>query len=185
MRILKNTRMKLFINILLYMVIALAIIFNIVLLRTDVYNGAYSATLPNGERAIVTFYDNTYTYIEQNNGRYETYNVGFFKYFYASKFEQSSTQENEILLILSSDDNYFSKYMYFKRNSVFCISKQFNNKDGNQIVSYYCSTAIFLQVLYALLVILAIIILVLFNRKFKQTKTSEENVEDGNTEFIR
>lgn len=169
---------KLALNIVLCVIIVVAFILNMVLLCTDVFNGTYSATLQNGENVAVKFYDNTFTYIEEKNGKYETYSVGFYKYFDANKNKSTSSEDTEdrIFLILSSDDNYFQKYMTFQRKSVFCISDQIYYDGNSQDVSFYCTMAILLQVLYIILEILAIIILIIYNKRNRRTT---ENVKSS------
>lgn len=168
MRLLKNTKARAFINITLSLSIIVAFILNIVLLSTDVYKGCYKGDLPNGNTVEIYIYENSYTYIELKNEQYQRYKVGLFEFIEARKYKQTSTSKefSEDTLILL-DSNNDSGYKYLQRKSVFCISGEYWGNSDKVDVNYYCGMAIFLQVLYVLIEVIAIIILIIINRQKK------------------
>lgn len=52
-----------------------------------------------------------------------------------------------------------------KRKNVFCICGVYWENNDEVDVNYYCGMAIFLQVLYVLLEVIAIIILIIINKQ--------------------
>ena len=136
-------------------VLVISVVLNITLLCTDIFDGTYTK-FKNGYSTKITFFDNTYSSVSQKNGQITSTDFGFYQYIPSSKYNKA---EYNTLILESNKSNSSTGY---KRNSVFSITYA---PDGEDAVTYTCSTAIFLQVLYALLILGSMIfILIYYNR---------------------
>lgn len=136
-------------------ILAISVIFNIVLLSSDVFQGNYSHN-EDGDITKITFFDNTYSSVSQKNGQITSTNFGFYQYIPSSKYKEA---QYDTLILVSNKSNSSTGY---KRNSVFSFTYAPDSEDA---VTYTCGTAIFLQVLYALLILGSMIfILIYYNR---------------------
>ncbi len=181
MSILKNAKVKIVINIILGLIIVIAFILNMVLLTTDVYKGCYKGDLPNSNTVEIYLYDNSYTYIELKNGQYQRYKVGLFEFIEASKYKQTPTSKDfseDTIILLDSDND--RGYKYLQRKNVFCICGVYWENNDEVDVNYYCGMAIFLQVLYVLLEVIAIIILIIIN---KQKNVKKDDMRASQNSF--
>jgi len=124
--------------------------------------------LPNGASVNIKFYDNTYTYIEENkNGEKET-RIGFFECFDSNNNPNNSKKYHKVVLSYLDYRNN-NETLTFERKNVFCITgKYYSRSDKEQEVNYICKFAIFLQVLYILIEIISVIILIFINKKEKE-----------------
>ena len=150
------TRKKLYINIFIALMILIIIILNIMLLNKSIYNGSYSAEISNEEKVTIRFYDNTYTYVKEKNGKNIEHLMGFFEYIDSKEKDDSSE------IYLKYNDSWGERYLIFERKSVFCIQES--------DIKYYCKFAIFLQVIYIIIEIIMIIVLIYFNKTNKMSK---------------
>lgn len=93
---------------------------------------------------------------------------GFFLYQKLSDYNQSPTSmtlEKDCIVLLGTT-TWESDTYYLYRDSVFHLSYAGRGNSSIKDMDFYCPTAIFLQVLYPLLILVSAIILVLiFNKK--------------------
>lgn len=147
-------------------VIVIAVILNIVLLCTDVFQGKYKCSDDKYDYEI-TFFDNTYsenTYIKFNQsslsgsfraGDLVSSDFGFYQYIPQSKYSEAEYNT----LILSSRKGTSHGSSKYKRNSVFSFTYA---PDSKNTTTYTCYTAIFLQVLYGVLILASIAVIVIY-----------------------
>lgn len=163
------------------LILLLSIILNIVLLCTDVFRGRYTCS-DEKYRYEITFYDNTFakeTRVKKSFSQFDGlfnvtykagqlvgYDYGFYQYIKSSEYKDA--EYNTIIL---DSSRYSSSTLYrYTRNSVFSFTYETkNNKE-----TYTCGVAVFLQVLYALLIVCCIITIILVTKKNKATEKDGE-----------
>ena len=168
------------IDLCLALALAAVVILNICLLTTDIYCGTY--VYKNGsEKVEITFSDNTYVrsyYGEEI--QFNRYSGGFYKYIPKYEIKDSiiydDLKKDNIIITGSS---VLGEGIY-EKNSVFSISDCFVDEKSEK--TYICNEAVFLQVLYGILIIffvaaLIIINILYFKRKNRQSKVAKENTD--------
>lgn len=164
------------------LVLTIVVILNIILLCTGVFQGKYKAS---GEkyRYEITFYENTFTSkiivkkdfvdieggifsVSYKKGQLVAYEYGFFQYLQKEDYEKldgySKYEYNTIQLDFVNDRGFPSLASTYKRNSVFSFTYAPDSEDA---VTYTCATAVFLQVLYAALILASVIVLIKYRPK--------------------
>lgn len=153
------------------LLLLLTIIFEVVLLCTDVFPGTYKSSSEENNYEI-TFYDNTFEWkifagkdYSTQSGLFTTYYekgqllsnaYGFFTY----DIYDENTERNLIVLHSMSSGQYPSLASTYKRNSVFSFT---NTNEGG--TTFTCGVAIFLQVLLCFFAAGSIIAIILTIRK--------------------
>ena len=149
----------------------LTIIFEVVLLCTDVFPGTYKSSSEENNYEI-TFYDNTFEWkifakkdysiqsglfvTQYEAGELLSNAYGFFTY----DIYDGDSERNLIVLHTMSSGQYPSLASTYKRNSVFSFTG--TNESGKH---FTCGVAIFLQVLLCLFAASSIISIILATRK--------------------
>lgn len=157
-------------------VIIIAVILNIVLLSSDIFKSTYTYRDGNSITKI-TFYDNTYTSITTERMQITGTNLGFYQYIPKVKYKET---EYDTLILQSVKGNSVG----YRRNSVFSFTYA---PDSENEETYTCGVAIFLQVLYILLILGSIIFLLVYhkplsdkniqNKMHKEMTDSLDNIE--------
>jgi len=137
--------------------IVASIIFNIILLSTNVFNGTYTATI-EGKQYSISFDKFSYREEAQENGKLILSDYGFYQYFEANSIRDTTLDHNMVAL----NSMRWNSSETLDRASVFCLKDTYN---GQVQATYYCASAIFLQVLLLLIDVIAIAILIQINRK--------------------
>lgn len=117
------------------------------MVASDVFHGTYSGNSSDNHREETTFYNNTFTQKVHANSNQEYNRFGFYS---------SSEYEGEKYIGLTFPNSSYSES--YKRKNIFVLERNGSN--------FYCSTAIFLQVLYAFDYLMSVLILTLYNIKF-------------------
>ena len=140
------------------LIIIVSIILNVILLSTKVFRGSYTAQDSSGKKITITFYDNTYSMGNR---------MGFYYYQSLSDYTYSSTNKKleKDCIILLGDTNMELDTYYLYKNSVFHLSYAGWGNSSINGMKFYCSVAIFLQVLYPILIIISIVLIVLIYMK--------------------
>lgn len=137
-------------------IIIVAIIFNIILLASYEFRGSkyYSvdASPDNKIENSIIFYDNTFTHSQQGSN----INTGF--YYEVPKGTSSNVDKNYITI---EYNRTYSKENIFTVYNVFAIRE--GRSDNGEL--YICSAAVFLQILYGLLIIGAIAAIIVIHKK--------------------
>ncbi len=157
MNLSKEVKRKIFISFCIF-IIVVSLVLNIVLLSTNIFKGKYNAKKSDGNTTTIIFYDNTYSMGSRN---------GFFLYQKLSDYNQSPTNmtlEKDCIVLLGTT-TWESDTYYLYRNSVFHLSYAGRGVSSIKDMNFYCPTAIFLQVLYLLLILSAIVLLALILSK--------------------
>ena len=144
----------------LTVLIIVTIILNIVLLYTDIYQGTYYSVITKDDTSSyrnteIRFYENTYDYKIYENSQVILYSQGFYRYI--SKDESDTAPYNAVILVDLERD--------FERFNVFVI------QDDKAI--YICGFAVFLQLLYAVLIVGPIVLIIFLIRKKSRTKIAD------------
>ena len=153
------------------LILLLSVIFEIVLLCTDVFPGTYKSSSEETYYGI-TFYENTFEWkifakkdysiqsglftTQYEAGELLSNAYGFFTY----DIYEGDSERNLIVLHSMSSGQYPSLASTYRRNSVFSITC--TNEGGT---TFTCSVAIFLQVLLCLLATGSIIAIIWETRK--------------------
>lgn len=163
-----KTKQKIIIAI-FALVLSISVVLNIALLCTDVFQGTYKFSNEKYNYEII-FFDNTYSenhYIKYNytnlSGTFQAgdlvySNYGFFQYIPKEKYSKATYDT----IILEHKRENTSGSISYKRNSVFSFTYA---PDSENAETYICITAVWLQVLYAFLILGSLIfILIYYNR---------------------
>lgn len=153
-------------------VLVLSIILNIVLLTTKVYKGTYVQTGKNNNglssqnniTGKCIFYDNTYDYISEENGKIKDYDTGF--YMVVPNSKKSSMQEEHKTAIIIGESVYY-------RNSVFSFSSSENIN-----IQYTCVEAVLLEMFYIIIFCLCIGHFIFCVVKGKNEKCLTDSLEE-------
>ena len=136
-------------------VLILTLILNIVLLSTNVFQGTYQNTSVGAK---ITLYDNTYNFDILGERTYSFRERGFFGYYELNKMPtRYSDFKNDLLTLVPNGKNDSSHI--FERKNVFCISLYDSSSLSIEGQNFYCGEAIALQVVYAVLMLVSIIVL--------------------------
>lgn len=174
------------VSILTVLVLIITVILNIILLCTDVFHGTYKGS---GERYKyeISFNENTFSskiIVNKDFSNIEgtftvTYKAGqivaseYGFYQYLNKKNSNNLEYNTIILDAKSTGNYPSLASNFKRNSVFSFT---SSPDSNNAITYTCGLAIFLQVIYSVLIAIAITTLIIvYKKRLRNNKIRNTN----------
>lgn len=154
-------------------ILVVSIILNIVLLSTDIFKGTYTAKTST-EKLSLRFYDNTFTLIGEDD-TYSLYTYGFSQYVKKSKYKNSPTNvklnyDAVILHRANASSSGSSSYLRFDKKNIFCLSYKEGYLSAQSVKNFYCYPAIFLQVLYIVLIISSTSYLVYQYKKAKLLK---------------
>ena len=137
------------------LVLLICIILNIVLLCKDVFHGAYRSS-DKVYRSEISFCTDMhfYSYVSgsERDEKLAPDDFGFYECI--SPDEDNEAEYNTLIL----ESSKIGSSVSFKRNSVFSFTYAPGSEDT---VTYTCTTAVFLQVLYGVLILASIIIIVL------------------------
>ncbi len=159
-------------------VLVVSLILNIILLTTDVFKGKYTAK-SNTNKFSLRFYDNTFTLIGEED-TYNLYTYGFFEYIQQSKYKTSPTSidlKHDAVILHRADttSSGSSSYLRFDKKTIFCLSYQGGYLNSEYIGNFYCYSAIFLQIFYAVLIISSASYLIYHNANKRKSKNLKTN----------
>lgn len=171
MNLSKEVKRKIFITLCI-LVIIVSLILNIVLLSANIFKGKYKAKDSDGNTITIIFYDNTYSMESRN---------GFFLYQKLADYNQTPTSMTlkKDCIVLLGTTTWESDTYYLYRDSVFHLSYAGRGNSSIKDMDFYCPSAIFLQVLYPLLILLSVVVLVMIlNNKIFHIERKMDNKSD-------
>lgn len=167
------------INLCLGLALAAVVILNICLLSTDIYHGTYTYKGENqyGQKEVseFAFSENTYIWTGYHDDILVMSNGGYYKYFPELKTQNTTDSitgyeiARNVIMLEGFDD------ITIKRNSVFSFAAVGSD------TKFICGEAVFLQVLYGILIIGFISALVVINKKYKKQQSKEKVSENTDT----
>lgn len=148
--------MKRVVQYLCVLVFVVSIILNISLISSKYQKAKYVYKIDDFRTCEITFYDNTFEYIQKEGQYYIHHIAGFVKY----------RPNNSIIFNDEDNGNYDCLLLddlgVFKRKNIFVIE----NSTGDKFI---CAKAIFLEVIYILSSIFSLVLFFIIDKKSKDT----------------